>query len=66
MELCRKCTLNHIAFIFLLLKQVFVSFAFTVNMIAYQMLARMAKASFGPGGELEDAGMDLSDSWIAE
>ena len=30
------------------------------------MLASMAKASHGPGGELEDAGTDINDSWIAE
>ena len=46
--------------------QAFILFALSVNVAAYQMLAQMAKASRGPGGDLEDAGTDLSDSWIAE
>lgn len=40
--------------------------AFIVNVAAYYMLASMAKESRRPGGELEDAGTDINDSWIAE
>lgn len=41
-------------------------FAFVVNLVAYQILASMAKAIRGPGGELQDAGMDINSVWIAE
>lgn len=65
MELCRK-RIAYLARLILALLQVFVVFAIIINMAAYQMLASMAKASHGPGGELEDAGTDINDSWIAE
>ena len=51
---------------FNLSRQFFVVFGVVVHAAAYKMLEYMARPYLGPGGELLEAGTDLSDSYFSE
>ena len=64
---CFRCSSMYVhTFFFNLSRQFFVVFGVVVHVAAYKMLEYMARPYLGPGGELLEAGTDLSDSYFSE